>query len=302
MEHVKIINLIESFYKKIEKEDLHIESLVISDSKGMFYSHHFIDKGPRNIYSHSKSFLSLMFGIAMDEGLVSLDDHVVDYFKEEFTKEQYDEFYPMLIRHPLTMTSGFDEQYLMMGTRNDIPDFLQFIFSHHLKKKPGENFVYSNGDSYIVARILEKIYKKSLLEICNERIFSKLDIINPVWEADKQGHSFGASGLELTIEDMNKLGILVLNKGCYKGQRIVSEEYIDLLYKTNIDIHGAGWGSYSLQFWQTPEINGIRADGAYGQFTFIYPKADLAISIQRNEDDQVHRICEILREEVFKKI
>lgn len=302
MKHEEIINLIESFFKKIEKEDLHIGSLVISDSNGLFYSHHFIDKGPRNIYSHSKSFVSLMFGIAMDEGLVSLDDHVVDYFKDVLTKEQYDEFYPMLIKHPLTMTSGFDEQYLMMGTRNDIPDFLEFIFSHHLKRKPGENFMYSNGDTYLVARILDKIYKKNFLEVINEKIFSKLHIDHPVWEADKQGHTFGASGLELTIEDMNKLGILVLNKGCYKGQRIVSEKYIDLLYKTDVDIHGAGWGSYSLQFWHTPEGNGIRADGAYGQYTLIHPHADLAISIQRNEDDQVHRIMEIFRQEVLLKI
>ena len=296
-----MISLIENFFKRLEEENVHIEALVASTNEGMFYSHHFIDKGARNIYSHSKSFVSLMLGIALDEGLLTLNDHVVEYFKDELSKEQYEYYYPMLIIHPLTMRSGFDEMLLMMDTRTKIDDYLAFLFSHPFKKQPGESFMYSNGDTYIIARILEKIYHRPLVDELYDRVFSKLEIARPYWEMDKQGHTFGASGLELTIEDMNKLGILVLNRGTYKGQRIVSEKFIDMLYEVNVDANGS-WGNYSLQFWHTPEGGGIRADGAYGQITFIRPDKNITFSIQRSEDDDLQKVLQILKEEILLKL
>ena len=302
MKHEYLIEITQNFFKRLEEENVHIESLAISDSKGLFFSHHFIEKGPRNIYSHSKSFVSLLFGIALEENLLSLDNHVVDYFKDELSEEQYQEYYPMLLVHPLTMRSGFDESLLMMNDRVNIDNYLMFLFSHPLKRKPGERFVYSNGDTYLICRVLEKVYKRKVLDVVYEKILSKLDISYPVWEEDKQGHTFGASGLELTNEDMNKLGILILNRGEYKGQRIISEKYVDLLYKTDVPTEGWGWGNYSFQFWHTPQGNGIRADGAFGQYTFIYPKQDIALSIQRSEDEEQPKVVDLLVKEILLKI
>lgn len=302
MGHEKLIQLIQNFLKRLQEENVHIEALAASDSNGLFFTHHFVEKKTRDIYSHTKSFVSLMLGIALDENLLSLDDHVVDYFKDELTEEQHEKFYSMLLIHSATMTSGFDEQLLMGGDRNQIPDYLSYIFSQPQKKQPGERFCYSNGDTYILGRILEKVFKKQLKQATFDRIFSKMDIEMPAWEEDNFGHSFGASGLCLSIEDMNKLGILVLNKGKYKGQRIVSEKYIDMLYKTFVDIEGRGWGGYSLQFWHTPEGHGIRADGAYGQITFIHPQQDIALSIQRNEDENLIKVLELIREEILLKM
>ena len=302
MEHEQLIQLIQNFFRRLKEENVHIEALCASDSKGLYFTHHFVVKKPRNIYSHSKSFTSLMLGIALDEKLLTLEDHVVDYFKDELTEEQYKKFYSMLLIHPMTMRSGFDEMLLMGGGREHLQDYLQFVFSQPQKKQPGERFLYSNADTYMVARILEKVFKKQLNEAAFERIFSKMDIEKPVWEEDKQGHTFGASGLQLTVEDMNKLGILVLNRGTYNGHRIVSEKYIDMLYETDVDVEDRGWGNYSLQFWHTPEGNGIRADGAYGQITFIYPQHDIALSIQRSEDDDLGKVLELIKQEILLKL
>ena len=302
MEHEKLIQLIENFFKRLEEENVHIEACCASDSNGLFYTHHFVEAKPRNIYSHTKSFTSLMLGIALDENLVSLDDHVVDYFKDELTEEQYKKFYSMLLIHPTTMRSGFDEMLLMGGGREHLVDYLQFIFSQPQKKQPGERFLYSNADTYLLSRVLEKVFKKSLKEEAFDRVFSKMDIKMPVWEEDKLGHTFGASGLQLTVEDMNKLGILVLRRGEYNGERIVSQKFIDMLYETSVDVEDRGWGNYSLQFWHTPEGNGIRADGAYGQITFIYPQRDIALSIQRSEDEDLGKVLELIKKEILLKL
>ena len=99
---------------------------------------------------------------------------------------------------------------------------------------------------------------------------------------------------------MNKLGILFLNEGVYKGKRIVSKEYVEMCSKEQIKTDG--WGHYSNQFWMTPEGNGYRADGAYGQLTIIMPKQGYVLSFQRPEDDKLAKVIEILREEVFNKL
>ena len=105
-----------------------------------------------------------------------------------------------------------------------------------------------------------------------------------------------------SVEEMNKLGILFLNKGVYNGKRIVSEKYVEMCSKTQIKTPTGHWGDYSFQFWMIPEGDGYRADGAFGQYTFIWPKYDLALSIQRPEDDKNGVMLEILKEEVLSKL
>jgi CubicO group peptidase (beta-lactamase class C family) len=99
---------------------------------------------------------------------------------------------------------------------------------------------------------------------------------------------------------MNKLGILFLNEGVYKGKRIVSKEYVKMCSKEQIKTDG--WGHYSNQFWMTPEGNGYRADGAYGQITFIWPDLNLTFSVQRLEDTRLDEFLKLLKEEVLNKL
>ena len=99
---------------------------------------------------------------------------------------------------------------------------------------------------------------------------------------------------------MNRLGVLFLNKGIYKGRRVVSSEYVELCSKPQIKTDG--WGDYSFQFWMVPEVDGYRADGAYGQLTIIFPKEGYVLSFQRPEDERLPRVIEILKEEIFDKI
>ena len=116
------------------------------------------------------------------------------------------------------------------------------------------------------------------------------------------GYCTAASELSLSIEEMNRLGILFLNNGVYKGKRIISEEYVKACSRTQIKTDDNAWGDYSYQFWMVPEGEGYRADGAFGQITFIWPKYNLTLSFQRPEDDNLGRVLEILREEVLSKL
>ena len=78
-----------NFKKRIDEEPLLIESLCLSNSNGVIWKEQYVPRTVRNIYSHSKSFTSLMVGIAIDEGKLSYDTKLVDVFKEEIDEETY---------------------------------------------------------------------------------------------------------------------------------------------------------------------------------------------------------------------
>lgn len=298
-----MLDLVMNFKSRVEKEHNLIEAICISNSEGIILSEHYMPRTVRNIYSHSKSFTSLMVGIALDEGKLTLDTRLMDIFKDEVDEETYSRLFEIKVQDLLNMSSGFGEAYLMGFQRvkgEGYPDYLKYLFSRELKYKPGSKFCYSNGDTYLLARIVAKVYDKNFTQLCYEKIFLPLEIGLPMWGVDPNGYCIGASELCLSVEDMNKLGILFINKGVYKGKRIVSEEYVDMCSKGQIKTDG--WGDYSNQFWMIPEGNGYRADGAYGQLTLIWPKYDLILSIQRPEDNRLEEVLKILKEELLSKI
>jgi D-alanyl-D-alanine dipeptidase len=205
----------------------------------------------------------------------------------------------------IEMSSGFDEAFLMSGEREKgigYPDYLKFLFSRELKQKPGSKFCYSNGDTYLLGRIVSKIYNCDFRNLCYEKIFLPLEIGYPDWTADPQGYCHAATGLQLNIENMNKLGILFLNKGVYKGKRIVSEKFVEIATKQSIVDPNSWWGNYGFQWWMVPEGNGYRADGMFGQITIVWPNHDAVLSFQRPDDERMDVVKRILDEEILSKI
>ena len=298
--------LILNFKKRIETEPTTLlEAICLSNSEGLLWKEQYFPRNNRNIYSHSKSFTSLMVGIAIDEGMINYDTRLVDVFKEEINEETYNHFYEVTVKNLLTMSSGINKALLMGNEKKQgigYPDYLKFLFSHKLEEKSGSKFCYSNGDTYLLARIVSKVYNKPFTQLCYEKIFTPLEIGFPIWGCDPMGYCTAASELSLSVEEMNRLGILFLNNGAYKGKRIISEEYIKQCSKPQIKTDEGAWGDYSFQFWMVDEGEGYRADGAFGQLTIIWPKYNLALSFQRPEDDNLGKVLTILREEVLNKL
>ena len=298
-----MLDLIMNFKKRIEEHHNLVEAMCLSNSDGLIWKEQYMKRNYRNIYSHSKSFTSLMVGIAIDEKKLSLDTRFVDVFKDEISEDDYKRLYDITVKDLLMMSSGFDCALLMSDQRKQgigYPDYFKFVISHELKYKPGSKFCYSNGDTYLLGRMVAKVYNCSFYKLCYEKIFIPLEIGLPMWDTCPNGYCMAATGLHLNVEEMNRLGILFINKGVYKGRRRVSEEYVDMCSKAQIK--SDGWGDYSYQFWMVPEGDGYRCDGAWGQITFIWPKYDVVFSFQRPEDDKLGLVLDILREEILSKL
>lgn len=293
-----------NFREKVKQHHNLVESICLSNSNGVIWCEQYIPSTRRNIFSHSKSFTSLMVGIAIDEGMLTLETRLSDVFKDQMTEEEYQKLYKIKVKHLLNMSSGFDTPCLFTEHRTagqGYPDYLKFLFSLEVKVEPGTKFCYSNGDPYLLSRMVAKVYNRNFTQLCYEKIFKPLEIGLPLWGVDPMGYCIASSELCLSIIDMNKLGILFKNNGVYKGKRIISEEYVKMCSQPQIATNG-WWGDYSCLFWMVPECDAYRADGAHGQLTIIFRNCDYVLSFQRPEDDKLGIVLDILREEVFSKI
>lgn len=79
---------------------------------------------------------------------------------------------------------------------------------------------------------------------------------------------------------------MILNKGEFNGKRIVSEKYIEMATKKQIDIPDCDL-EYGFHFWVNFDHKSCRADGKYGQFIFVIPDKDMVVAIQSLDSGDV---------------
>jgi hypothetical protein len=85
----------------------------------------------------------------------------------------------------------------------------------------------------------------------------------------------------LYTEDLAKLGLLYLRGGDWNGQRILTQEWVDTATSLQVLNENAApdWSAgYGFQFWRSTHAS-YRADGAYGQFSFVLPEQDAVVAI-----------------------
>lgn len=300
---------IDGFVRRVDLEGLPVQAVLAYQSDALVAEHHWAEDVPRNIYSHTKSFMSTAVGMAIGDGVLSLEDRPTDFFPEALPQEGTEALRHTTLRHLLTMSSGFGKALLMSPGRAKgvgAPDYVRYLFAQPLQHAPGEAFVYSNGDSYLAGRMVEARVGCTLREYLATRLFAPLGIPYPDWEHCPMGHTFGASGLWLRIRDMAKLGRLYANGGMWKGQPLVDPAWIAQATSLQIETKDAPdnpWHrGYGYQFWLSPYPASYRADGMYGQITTVLPKAGAVVSIQCGRSNLFGKIQAALDEEVLSRL
>lgn len=99
-----------------------------------------------------------------------------------------------------------------------------------------------------------------------------------------EGYFYGASQMKLTVHDLSKIGLLLLNKGTYCGKRIISEEYVKMA--TSIQQMNKA-GGYGYFIWKYQD--GFSINGKWKQRCFCLPERGLMITflshIEEDSDD-----------------
>jgi len=205
-----------------------------------------------DLRSVTKSVVSLLYGIALDRGLVpSLDASLYEQFPEYDDLAKDPARAGITIGHALTMTLGtdWDENRPYNDPLNseiameNAGDRYRFVLERPIVAEPGTRWIYSGGSVALVGAIIERGTGKRLPDFAQEVLFGPLDIAKFNWSAGHDGVASAASGLRLTAPDLLKIGRLVVQKGIWNGQRIVSEDWVAESLAPAISIEdGLGYG------------------------------------------------------------
>ncbi len=232
----------------------------------------------RNIYSATKSFTSCAVGFAVQEGLLSVDEKVVDAFCDDLPQTVSDNLKKATLEDLLTMRLGQKDAHLMAAQRLHYQedDWVKKALAIPLDYEPKTHFVYSNVGPYLAGILVQRRAKCTLVDYLMPRLFAPLGIKRPTWETDYQGNSFGSGGLFLSLSELHRFGLLYLNKGNWEGQQLLAPEWIEATAKDHVTNP-----PYGYLFWRG-EYNSFRADGMYSQLSIIFPDKSAVISVVAN--------------------
>jgi CubicO group peptidase (beta-lactamase class C family) len=225
------------------------------------------------VFSVTKSFLSALVGMALEDGnSTSLDEFVVDYFPERTIANLNADKQSITIEHLLTMKSGF---VMESDDMRASPDWVQYVLDLPLASTPGTTFYYTTGNSHLLSAIVNRSTGIPTMTFADSRLFQPLGITKYEWRTDPQGLAEGGSGLNLTARDVAKLGFLWLNNGSWDGEEIVSSTWVN----ASTHIHASDDDEYGYGYhWRIdPARNAYYAKGwrTIGQYMWVQPENDL---------------------------
>lgn len=255
----------------------------------------------RHVYSVSKSFTSTAIGIAVSEGLLTVEDRIIDIFPELAPENVSPNLDGMRVKHILSMNTGHDTDTLGRVALSD-PGWARRFLSLDVEHEPGTYFAYNSTATYMLSAVITKLTGMKLVDYLRTRLFDPLGISGVWWEESPDGVSDGGWGIHVSMEDMLKLGVLYLNKGVFGGRRILPESWVadasSVVSETSDVYETPDWKlGYGYQFWGCRH-GGFRADGAYGQFSIVMPEKD-AVAVITAETGMTQRILDIFWETIY---
>ena len=285
------LNLIEGL------DHFHTDGLIILHDGKMLFEKYWNGntKDSKHIaFSVSKSYLSALFGIAIEEGLIkSIDDNVSIYL-DDFEGTGYED---VKIKNLLQMSSGieFNEDYA--DPNSDINRFARATakgssfrdFAKTLKngKKQGTYNHYVSLDTQVLGMILESVTDMPLREYLYKRIWSKIGTESDAYYiADKTGTDMALGGLNATLRDFSKFGQLYLNEGSWDGEQIVPKSWVVKSHTPDAphlmpnagDLSSSEWG-YGYQWWIPGDpLTDYTAHGIFNQFIYVDPVSNVVIA------------------------
>ena len=229
--------------------------------------------------SMGKTFTGTCLGLAVDRGMVKLDDFVWKTWTGEGELSHPHKYLnfghhrKVTWRHFANMMSGFPDIDLSrpdgeMGDRT-------YNFA---QRPPGDEYVYSDGGMWRFTQALTKLWGKDLKQLMDEEILSHMDVpadrwgwmpaqylhdnlqypfwpgygryLDPPWEVDGHTVRAGPGWVVIGADDAARFGYLFLRNGRWRDKQLISSEWVEQTRKPQARRHaGHGGEDYSLNWW-----------------------------------------------------
>jgi CubicO group peptidase (beta-lactamase class C family) len=258
-----------------------------------------------NVFSVTKSVMSMLIGIALDNGDLQGLDQTLAELLPSYADSMAPEAQSITLRQVLTMTSGLPSDLDIDPQLLASDDWVTTILAEGPSQPPGEVFSYSSDGSHLLSAILVEATGVSVLEYARRHLFDPLGIdtkpaAEPVmrdyqidgydeagfaWPRDPEGLHTGWCCLKLTARDMVKFGQLWLNGGIWDGTQVVSADWVAASTRPHVATGEPPADHYGYQWWVT-EADGhpaYAAVGYAGQLVEVVPALDLVVAVSSVE-------------------
>jgi len=272
---------INRFAAAVERKGLSCHRIIVMRRGRKVAEHGWIPEGPHEMFSVSKSFVSVAVGMAEETGKLSTESRAADFFRD-IVPNPGERLAALTMGHLLSMTRGHNEF--------SRPETVAEALSQPLFWQPGTRFMYDNGSTFLASAMFTRAMGITVLDFLCERLFTPMGISAPKWPESEDGHTVGATGLMLSTNEMALFGQLLLDGGMWRGQKLVPREWIDHATRPHVRTGISGTSvveancdlGYGLCFWPCRD-GAFRADGKNGQFLVVLPRKQAVVAINSDE-------------------
>jgi len=237
---------------------------------------------PHDIASVTKTLTSTLTGVAVGNGVLTLDRPVSSFFPDEWPADADPQKRAITVRDLLYMQSGLDcgflpgEQELeqMKRSRN----WVQFALGLPMKNAPGTRPSYCSPGYHLLGSVIGAAAGSSELAFAQKYLFTPLEITDVVWGDDPQGRSHGWGDSHFYPRDIAKLGYLYLHGGAWKGKQIVPREWVTMSVTPPTGARTEP-GGFGVEWGATAGANGRQfgGTGRGGQSLIVWPDLDMIV-------------------------
>ncbi len=267
----------------IAKDMPRLHSLLISHHGELIFEEYYNGRNPQrpaNMKSASKSVISALVGIAIDQGLIDSVDTPVSSFFPELFSEQETAKQAIKIENLLTMQSGLETTSNRNYGKWVLSDnWVEFAINQPLVAEPGTQMLYSTGSTHLLSAIITRASGMSTKQFAQQNLTSPLGYSMSYWSQDPQGIYFGGNDMEMTPKQMLRFGELYLNDGRYHNQQLIPAKWIADSFMPHAR-SPRGQGRYYGYGWWLRDLAGMQVPVAWGyggQLIFVVKELDLVV-------------------------
>jgi CubicO group peptidase (beta-lactamase class C family) len=241
----------------------------------------------------AKTVVAMLVGIAVAEGKIASIDDRVERYVPELKGHPYGE---TSLRHLLTMSSGvrFREDYdgkddVTILSRKALyregPGGVDTVLPFRERARPaGEKFYYASAETQVLGLVLRATTGKPLAEYLSEKIWQPMGAeADASWLVDGGGYELGYMGLNATLRDWGRLGLLLANHGALNGKQIIPAAWVraaTTVESPHLNVGTATrFNGYGYQTWLIDHNGRFALLGVRGQGVFVDPKSKVVVVI-----------------------
>ncbi len=236
--------------------------------------------------SVSKSFLSTLIGLAIDQGYIgSLDDPITDYVPELLERDE--RFSSVTLKNLITMSSGlaYDDAHTPWSDAPKTyyaPDLRASALSAKAETAPSQTFLYNNYNPLLLGMALERATGQRVTDYMSQVLWKPMGA-----EADA---SWRLDSVNSAI-DFARFGLMFLSDGAVDGEQVIPQQWVK--DATAVDTSGDPSDSYQYFWWIYPPdarsqgtVADFAAQGNLGQYIYVIPDEDtVLVRLGKNDGD-----------------